>query len=115
VNHGIILEEHDFHQSGIGISRGPEKAQPTGNLLPLEVAGVNVPPKLEGRMLLGSMVEHGWDKAAAARAIGWSRQRLYRQLTAYGIPLRVTDAQLQELHSRVDELDLNGTGNGARP
>lgn len=66
-------------------------------------------------MLLGSMVEHGWDKAAAARAIGWSRQRLYRQLKAYGIPLRVSDAQMQELQSRVDELGLPSTGNGARP
>ncbi|MCZ6649724.1 MAG: hypothetical protein O7D35_03580, partial [Acidobacteria bacterium] len=93
---------------------GPDKTSPTGDL-PLEIAGLQVPPKLEGRMLLGSMVEHGWDKAAAARAIGWSRQRLYRQLKAYEIPLRVTDEQLQELQSRVDELGLAGTGNGARP
>ncbi|MCZ6746095.1 MAG: sigma-54 dependent transcriptional regulator [Acidobacteria bacterium] len=123
VNDGNILEAHDFHQSGIEVSNrgtpsrptsGPDKTSPTGDL-PLEIAGLQVPPKLEGRMLLGSMVEHGWDKAAAARAIGWSRQRLYRQLKAYEIPLRVTDEQLQELQSRVDELGLAGTGNGARP
>ncbi len=123
VNTTDILEEHDFHQSGMdGSDPRPHSSRascqgatlPAADL-PLEVAGIEVPPKLEGRMLLGSMVEHGWDKAAAARAIGWSRQRLYRQLKAHGIPLRVSDAQMQELQSRVDELGLPSTGNGARP
>ena len=123
VNSTDILEVHDFHQSGMeGSNPRPHSSRascqgatsPAADL-PLEVAGLEVPPKLEGRMLLGSMVEHGWDKAAAARAIGWSRQRLYRQLKAYGIPLRVSDAQMQELQSRVDELGLPSTGNGARP
>ena len=81
---------------------------PKNHRLPGILAGIQIPVSLEGQMLLGALVENGWDKAAAARAIGWSRQRLYRQMKAYELPLRVTEEQLHKVHEMIESSSAGG-------
>ncbi len=74
---------------------------------PLTLGGIRVPDALEGKMVLRVLAESNWDKAASARKIGWSRQKLYRSMRLYRLPLRVTDGQLQQLHDRLAMLQVS--------
>ena len=52
--------------------------------------------------------------AAAARHIGWSRQKIYRRLAAHGLPVNVTESQLEALQGIVERLAAEVEGEVAR-
>ncbi|MFQ5670965.1 MAG: sigma 54-interacting transcriptional regulator [Acidobacteriota bacterium] len=83
-------------------NRRPGNQESPGAHPPRErVADIVLPAALEGRMLLKVLAEHGWDKAASARTIGWSRQKVYRNMKAYGLPLQVSEETLQQIQEGI--------------
>jgi two-component system response regulator HupR/HoxA len=104
MNPGPVLGIDDLPDLEADHRLNPADAPQTPSLQSAPQAPLHIPQALEGRMLLRTLASHGWDKAASAREIGWSRQKLYRAMKAYGMPLRVSDEQLRRLQEQADSL-----------
>jgi len=106
MNPGPTLGIDDLPDLGAGHRRESVKEPTVKRFREPPDTALQIPDALEGRMLLRALAEHGWDKAASAREIGWSRQKLYRAMKAYRIPLRISDEQLREIQEQAETLLL---------
>jgi DNA-binding NtrC family response regulator len=106
MNSGQTLGIDDLPDLGAGHRREPARESAVNRPAEPVEERLQIPNALEGRMLLRVLAQHGWDKAASAREIGWSRQKLYRAMKNYGIPLRISDDRLHQIQEQAEDLLL---------